>query len=182
MNEVLLYIVAAVTAFLFSGVNPSIILSKLIYHEDIREKGSGNPGFTNFKRVYGNRYAWFVFALDILKCVIFCAVFGALFDKYYGTYQLGVAFTGFFAMLGHCFPVGRQGLPRICRHDLDDRLARGTRGNGGVPAGALYDEVYVGGEHVAGGIRSDLPADRRRGVQHGYLPRIARRGAADLPA
>lgn len=105
MSETWLFVIAAVTAFLFSGVNPAIILSRLIYHRDIREEGSKNPGFTNFRRVFGNRYAWFVFILDILKSVVFCAVFGALFGRYYGHYQLGVAFTGFFAMLGHCFPV-----------------------------------------------------------------------------
>jgi len=108
MSEILLFVIAAVCAFLFSGINPAIIMSKLIYHRDIREEGSKNPGFTNFKRVFGSRYAWFVFALDILKSVIFCAVFGALFGRYYGDYQLGVAFTGFFAMLGHCFPVWYQ--------------------------------------------------------------------------
>ena len=105
MSETWLFVIAAVTAFLFSGVNPAIILSRLIYHRDIREEGSKNPGFTNFRRVFGNRYAWFVFILDILKSVVFCAVFGALFGRHYGHYQLGVAFTGFFAMLGHCFPV-----------------------------------------------------------------------------
>ena len=105
MSETWLFVIAAVTAFVFSGVNPAIILSKVIYHRDIREEGSKNPGFTNFRRVFGNRYAWFVFVLDILKSVVFCAVFGALFGRYYGHYQLGVAFTGFFAMLGHCFPI-----------------------------------------------------------------------------
>ena len=105
MSETLLFVIAAITTSVFSGINPAIILSKLIYHRDIREEGSKNPGFTNFRRVFGNRYAWFVFALDILKSVIFCAIFGALFGKFYGHYQLGVAFTGFFAMLGHCFPI-----------------------------------------------------------------------------
>ena len=70
MNEIVLFIIAAVTAFIFSGLNPAIILSKVIYHSDIREEGSKNPGFTNFRRVYGNKYAWFVFALDILKSVV----------------------------------------------------------------------------------------------------------------
>ncbi|MBR6322879.1 MAG: glycerol-3-phosphate acyltransferase [Lachnospiraceae bacterium] len=105
MNEIALYVIAAVTAFIFSGLNPAIILSRLVYHSDIREEGSKNPGFTNFRRVYGNKYAWFVFALDILKSVVFCAFFGMLFGRLYGHYQLGVAFTGFFAMLGHCFPI-----------------------------------------------------------------------------
>ena len=51
----------ALFAYLISGLNPAIILSKMIYHQDIRGLGSKNPGFTNFKRVFGGRYAWIVF-------------------------------------------------------------------------------------------------------------------------
>ena len=56
--KVLIWILAALVGYFTAGVNPAIVLSKLIYHQDIRELGSGNPGFTNFKRVFGNRYAW----------------------------------------------------------------------------------------------------------------------------
>ena len=65
--KALAYIISAVFAYFVSGLNPAIIMSKAIYKKDIRTCGSGNPGFTNFKRVVGNKYAWFVFVLDILK-------------------------------------------------------------------------------------------------------------------
>ena len=102
---ILLFVAAGVTAYLISGLNPAIILSKIIYHEDIREKGSGNPGFTNFKRVFGSRYAWYVFVLDILKSVLPCLLFAWLFGHFYGMWQIGAAYTGLMSMLGHVFPV-----------------------------------------------------------------------------
>ncbi len=103
--KVAIFFIAAVCAYLLSGVNPAIVLSHLIYHQDIRTLGSKNPGFTNFKRVFGGRYAWFVFVLDILKSVLLCLVFGWAFSAVGNSYQLGVAFTGFCAMLGHAYPV-----------------------------------------------------------------------------
>ena len=62
----LLYILAAVCGYIVAGFNPAITLSKMIYNKDIRECGSGNPGFTNFKRTFGNKWAWFVL---LLKCL-----------------------------------------------------------------------------------------------------------------
>ncbi len=102
---VLLFLLAGVSAYLISGLNPAIILSKLIYHDDIRLKGSKNPGFTNFKRVYGSHCAWYVFVLDILKSVLPCIIFAWLFEHFYGHWQLGAAYTGLFSMIGHIFPV-----------------------------------------------------------------------------
>jgi len=104
MTEILLYVSAALVSYLISGLNPAIILSNLIYKRDIRNEGSGNPGFTNFKRVFGNKFAWFVFALDIIKAAIPFVVFGFLFDKYLDARQFGVAYAGVFAFLGHVFP------------------------------------------------------------------------------
>lgn len=99
------YIVSAVFAYFVSGLNPAIIMSNAIYKKDIRSCGSGNPGFTNFKRVFGNRYAWFVFVLDILKGAVISVAAGLLFRAYAGSWALGVAYAGLFAMLGHAFPV-----------------------------------------------------------------------------
>ena len=66
-TDIILFFAAALVSYLVSGLNPAIILSRAIYHKDIRTCGSGNPGFTNFKRSFGGRYAWFVFLLDIAK-------------------------------------------------------------------------------------------------------------------
>lgn len=96
----------AAAAFLLGGVNGAIMLSKLIYKQDIREQGSGNPGFTNFKRVYGlNAAAWVVMVFDIVKAMIPVSIAMIVFGKAFGIGQFGAAFTGLFCMLGHCFPV-----------------------------------------------------------------------------
>lgn len=98
-------VLSAITAYLVGGINPAILLSKAIYHKDIRTLGSHNPGFTNFKRVFGGRYAWYVFALDILKSVVPCLIFGLIFKNEFDMYQFGVSFTGLFTMIGHAYPV-----------------------------------------------------------------------------
>lgn len=103
--KIAIWFIAAICSYLITGVNLSIILSHVIYNEDIREKGSKNAGFTNFKRVYGNKYAWFIFAFDILKAALPALVFGLCFKSLYGNFQLGAAYAGVFAMLGHAYPV-----------------------------------------------------------------------------
>ena len=96
----------AAAAYLIGGINAAIVISKIRYGQDIRTLGSGNPGFTNFKRVYGlNGAAVFVMLSDIIKAAIPVCIAMILFGKMYDMGQFGAAFTGFFAMLGHCFPV-----------------------------------------------------------------------------
>ncbi|MBR4004401.1 MAG: glycerol-3-phosphate acyltransferase, partial [Treponema sp.] len=98
--------VFAIAAYLIGGVNAAIVISKLKYKQDIRTLGSGNPGFTNFKRVYGlNGWAIFVMLSDIIKAVIPVSIAMIIFGKLYGMGQFGAGFTGLFAMLGHCFPI-----------------------------------------------------------------------------
>ena len=103
--KILLYILSALTAYLVAGWNPAITFSRAIYKKDIRECGSGNPGFTNFKRSFGNRWAWFVLLLDLFKAAVVVGIFALLFEQYFGMYQLGAAYTGLFALLGHAFPI-----------------------------------------------------------------------------
>lgn len=106
--NIAIFIIAALSAYLISGLNPAIILSSLIYHEDIRKNpnGSGNPGFTNFKRCYGLKWAWLVMLLDISKAIVLELIFGWLFTIFVGENQrlLGIAWTGLFAMIGHAYP------------------------------------------------------------------------------
>lgn len=102
---VLLYVCASVAGYLIGGWNPAITLSRIIYGKDIRECGSGNPGFTNFKRVFGNRWAWWVLVLDLLKAALVVGFFAWLFAEGGHNFQVGAAYTGMFVMLGHAFPV-----------------------------------------------------------------------------
>lgn len=103
--KALLYLSAALAAYLAAGWNPAITFSKAIYKKDIRTCGSGNPGFTNFKRSFGNKWAWCVFVLDLSKAALAVGIFAYLFEKHLGNYQLGAAYTGLFCMLGHAFPI-----------------------------------------------------------------------------
>lgn len=104
-TEIILLAAAAFTSYLVSGLNPAIILSRAVYQKDIRTCGSGNPGFTNFKRTFGGKYAWFVFFLDIAKGAVLFLTFGLLFRSLLGKWAIGVAVSAVFAMLGHAFPV-----------------------------------------------------------------------------
>lgn len=103
--DIILFIAAAMSAYLVAGWNPAITFSLCIYKKDIRTCGSGNPGFTNFKRSFGNKWAWWVLALDLSKAAVAVATFAVLFNVFFDAFQFGAAYTMLFAMLGHTFPV-----------------------------------------------------------------------------
>lgn len=103
--KILAFVLAAVVPYLVAGLNPSILLSKLVYHQDIRTQGSKNPGFTNFKRVYGWKLGWLVLVFDLCKGILVCALSGLLFRYAWDCFQLGAAYGALFAMLGHAYPV-----------------------------------------------------------------------------
>lgn len=103
--KILLFIMAAICGYLVAGFNPAITISKAVYRKDIRECGSGNPGFTNFKRTFGGKWAWVVLVLDLSKAAVVEVIFALLFSRFYDSYQLGAAYTGAFAMLGHAYPL-----------------------------------------------------------------------------
>lgn len=48
MGKIILYVVGAVCAYLVGGINPAIVMSKLIYHKDIRTLGSKKSRFHEF--------------------------------------------------------------------------------------------------------------------------------------
>lgn len=101
---VLPILITAVVAYFLGNFNGAIIVSKLIANEDVRTKGSGNAGLTNFTRNYGARASIFVILIDVGKAVAACLL-GGLLLKGYGHYADGVALGGLFVILGHDFPV-----------------------------------------------------------------------------
>ncbi len=94
----------AVLAYLLGGVNGAIIASKYFYKKDIRKFGSGNPGLTNFYRVFGKGGVLLVIAIDVLKTVLPMLLGGWLLGKY-DYWLLGRCITGVCSMFGHVFPV-----------------------------------------------------------------------------
>ena len=96
---VLILLIPLAIGYLLGSVNSAILISKIFYHDDIREHGSGNGGATNVMRTFGNRAALATFGLDFLKTAI--AVFlGALLLGEDGSYVAGLG-----AVIGHLFPV-----------------------------------------------------------------------------
>lgn len=104
MNTALVLILSALISYFFGCANGSILVSKIFFHEDIRKKGSGNAGLTNFYRTYGVKCVGFMLAIDILKTVLAMTLGGYLFSRFLGKYELGQYWSALFVVLGHCLP------------------------------------------------------------------------------
>ena len=105
----------AVLSYLCGCINGAILISKHYLHEDVRTRGSGNAGLTNFYRNYGPRFAALVLALDALKMVVAIVLTCSLV----GWTPEAKLWGGMFCALGHIFPVtfGCHWLPwHLCLH------------------------------------------------------------------
>ena len=96
-------VITAVVAYLLGNLNGAVVVSRIVAHEDVRTKGSGNAGLTNFTRNYGAHTSVFVILIDVGKAVAACLI-GGLLLKGYGHYMDGVALGALFVILGHDFP------------------------------------------------------------------------------
>lgn len=97
-----------VLAYLLGSINFSIIITKSIKHDDIRNYGSGNAGMTNVMRTLGKKPAYLTFLLDFLKCVVAVAVawgIGSACGYSHETVSVLRYIAGFFCVMGHMFPV-----------------------------------------------------------------------------
>jgi glycerol-3-phosphate acyltransferase PlsY len=112
-------VVFAFLAYLAGSINTSVILSKSIYGEDVRDSGSGNAGATNMLRTYGAGIAVLTLICDILKGALFVLLaswLDILFTSYFKGYpmsdfEISYLFgnlkyiVGIFVVLGHDFPI-----------------------------------------------------------------------------
>ena len=119
MTFLLLMFITALPAYILGSVNGAIITSKMIYRKDIRDYGSGNPGLTNFYRVFGKGGALLVVLIDVIKTIAPVLFGGWLFAfytdmvlsdvgplvKFFDEAFFGQALAGLFVMFGHCFPL-----------------------------------------------------------------------------
>lgn len=90
-----------IAAYLLGSINTSIIVSKIMIGDDIRNHGSGNAGATNTLRTVGKKGAVLVVVGDILKTIIaiYIGKFILNFD------QNAVFIAGLGTVLGHNFPL-----------------------------------------------------------------------------
>ncbi len=95
-------------AYLLGSVNSAVLVSRLIYREDIRTRGSGNAGLTNMYRIYGKRAATFTLLGDILKTVLAIFIAG-LFCGF--SYRMALSFSpacylaAILCVIGHIKPI-----------------------------------------------------------------------------
>ncbi len=85
--------------YLLGSINTAIIVSKMMYHDDIRNHGSGNAGFTNVMRTYGKKAAVITFVGDLAKTMIAVLIGWCVFG-YLTAYIAGLA-----CLVGHVFPI-----------------------------------------------------------------------------
>ena len=105
-----LLLILAVGSYLIGGINFSIIISRL-KGRDIRNIGSGNPGMMNMSRNFGLKTGVLILVLDMMKGIVPTLVGWLVFK---GILLKGTDFylsdlskytCGFFAVLGHIFPI-----------------------------------------------------------------------------
>lgn len=105
---VLPFLAAAAVAYLCGCFNGSVIVSKYILRDDVRNHGSGNAGLTNFHRTFGGPLTAVVVLTDVLKAVaaLWAAmlIFGAFFPVESGMVLFAKYWAALFCLLGHMFP------------------------------------------------------------------------------
>ena len=94
-------IILFIGAYLLGNINPALIVAKLRRGIDIRDFNSKNAGATNTVMTVGFRWGIVVMILDILKGTIPVIVARAFFEDQ----PLIWVLSGFFAILGHVFPL-----------------------------------------------------------------------------
>lgn len=118
IDTVIKFALVILVSYLLGSLNFSIIFSKGVVKEDIRESGSGNAGATNMLRTYGKKFALLTMLGDIIKVAVAIIIVFLILGtpvKYLFSQPADAAelqkvmfikqFAGFFCVLGHIFPV-----------------------------------------------------------------------------
>ena len=96
-------VLTVLISYLLGNLNGAFNVSMLIAEEDVRKKGSGNAGLTNFVRNFGVGSAALVAIVDLLKAVLSCLL-GKLLLAPYGLEKEGMMIGAVAVSLGHDFP------------------------------------------------------------------------------
>lgn len=89
---------ASLVGYLLGSIPFALVIGKVFFNTDIRQHGSGNLGGTNAGRTLGSKAGMAVIILDVLKAAI------AMVIAYFIDTN-SMIYAGFFATLGHCFPL-----------------------------------------------------------------------------
>ena len=109
MQTILIAVLTAAQAYLLGSVDTGILISKFVYHDDVRNHGSGAAGMTNMLRTFGKKAAALTAAGDVLKGVAAVCIGRWLFrflpaDTGISAW-LGVYLAAILAVVGHLKPL-----------------------------------------------------------------------------
>ena len=95
-------LIIVLSGYVLGCLNGAIVVSRVFKHEDVRSKGSGNAGLTNFIRNYGGAVTLLVIVMDVGKVLLSGWIALQLYpDKP----ELAKMIAGVSAMVGHMFPM-----------------------------------------------------------------------------
>lgn len=100
MPEVAVVLGVFAVSFLLGSIPWGLIISKVVYHTDIREHGSGNIGTTNAMRTMGKAGGIAVFLLDFGKGLVSGAVGVAAMNLVASDALIGSVLMGAIATMG----------------------------------------------------------------------------------
>ena len=69
LNIILACVLTALGGYLLGSILFGVLISKVMYNDDVRDHGSGNAGMTNVLRTYGKLPAVFTTIGDVGKSV-----------------------------------------------------------------------------------------------------------------
>lgn len=103
------FLLCILIPYLLGSINWALVISKLVFHDDVRRYGSGNAGTTNVLRTFGRKAGIMTFVGDALKgsfSVLFaCVVFGYPAEEPNYLFLITAAYmAAFFCIFGHVFP------------------------------------------------------------------------------
>lgn len=102
-------VISVIISYLLGSCNSSIIVVRLLKHEDIREKGSKNAGLTNTLRCYGKFPALLTLIGDLGKGIIAVLLSKLVFVLMVGKGNFDLQTVGYIsgiaAIVGHIFPI-----------------------------------------------------------------------------
>ena len=103
-ETIILLVIISILGYLLGSVNGAIVISRLVYKDDVRKYGSKNAGMTNMLRVYGKKAAIYTILVDFTKGML--AVIMARLAFAGQTLAFDPAYiSAIFTIIGHIFPI-----------------------------------------------------------------------------
>ena len=109
MKAILIAAATILQAYLLGSIDTGILVSKYLYHDDVRKYGSGAAGMTNMLRTFGKKAAALTAFGDVLKGVLAVCIGRWLFtlmpESTTLSPYLAVYLAAIFAIIGHLKPL-----------------------------------------------------------------------------